>query len=441
MRELETWTASTAAAAIRSGDITSEALVSALLARIAEREPHVEAWAHLDGEFALRQARAADQAKRMVRDLPPLFGVPVGIKDIIDTGELPTENGTAIFTGRRPAGDASVVLQLKKAGALILGKTVTTELAFFGPGKTRNPRNPAHTPGGSSSGSAAAVADGQVPLALGTQTAGSILRPASYCGVIGFKPTFGRVSRTGVLAQSPPLDTVGGYARSVEDIALLIDAMSGFDARDAAMTDGPRASLVEALRSAETKPPRLAFVRSPAWPQGETAMHAAFARLVARLGPDIVEEVELPEAFTTTGGLQRAVQFRDIARNYGPLLDAHPGRLSTKLAEVIAEGRTVGDAEYHAALARRDPLYEALAPLLSRYDAILTPAAAGPAPRGFSSTGSPAFNFLWTYLGMPAISLPLLEAGGLPLGVQLVGVRGDDGKLLATSRSLMKIVT
>ncbi len=308
--------------------------------------------------------------------------MPVGIKDIVDTADLPTENGTRIFAGRRPKDDASVVVQLKAAGAVILGKTVTTELAFFGPGKTRNPHNLEHTPGGSSSGSAAAVADFHVPLALGTQTAGSILRPASYCGCIGWKPTFGLISRTGVLTQSPPLDTVGAFARSVEDVALITDCMAGADARDADM--GPRAagSLLEALRAEPSRPPRLAFVKSPAWPQGEDAMKQAFADFVARLGSERVTEVELPAEFADTSGLQRAVQFRDIARNYGPIADANPGQISAKLADVIAEGRSVTDAEYASALARRDALYAVLAPLFSGFDAIITPASAGPAPRG-----------------------------------------------------------
>ena len=439
MRDLARLTATQAAAAIRQGRITSEALVEACLARISEREPEVQAWAYLDAEFALRQARAADAARRMIPNVGPLHGVPVGVKDIIDTSEQPTECGTAIFKGRRPSADAFVVQQLKRAGAVILGKTVTTELAFFGPGKTRNPHNPEHTPGGSSSGSAATVADFQIPLALGTQTAGSIIRPASYCGVIGFKPTFGFVSRAGVLGQSAPLDTIGGYARCIEDIALLLDCMMGFDDCDPGMIDAPRPWLTSALADAAPGAARLAFVKSPAWSQGEAAMHETLAGFVRRLGPDIVEEVELPAAFAETGGLQRAVQFRDIARSYGPLLDANPDAMSTKLVEVIGEGRKVTDDEYTAACARREPLYQMLAPLFLRYDAILTPASTGPAPKGLGSTGSPAFNFLWTYLGMPALSLPLLQAGGMPLGVQLVGARGADGRLLRTARQLMTL--
>jgi Asp-tRNA(Asn)/Glu-tRNA(Gln) amidotransferase A subunit family amidase len=433
----EKLTAAEAASLIRSGVLSSEELVRSLLARIAECEGEIGAWAHLDGDLALEEARAADIRQRSGAALGPLHGVPVGIKDIIDTAALPTENGSAIFSGRRPSTDASVVTQLRAAGAVILGKTVTTELAFYGPGKTRNPHKLAHTPGGSSSGSAAAVADFQVPLALGTQTAGSIIRPASYCGVFGFKPTFGVVSRVGALEQSPPLDTIGGYARSIEDIALLIDAMSGADAGDPGM--GPRfpAPLVDTLDKGSAGTPRFAFIKTAAWPQGEDSMRSAFAGLVASLGA-AVDEVFLPPSFDIMDGLQRAVQFHDIARNYGPLNTAHPGKLSAKLVEVIGIGQGVSEAEYAAALAQREALLDDLRPILETYDAILTPAATGPAPEGLSSTGTPVFNFLWTYLGLPAISLPLLNVGGLPLGVQLVGRKGEDGKLLLAAQGLMQ---
>ncbi len=409
--------------AIRRGELTSEALVTACLRRIAEREPAIQAWARLDAEGALAQARAADRAREAGRPLGILHGVPVGVKDIVDTADLPTENGSPIFAGRRPEQDAAVVVALKRAGAVILGKTVTTELAFFSPGKTRNPVNTEHTPGGSSSGSAAAVADFHVPLALGTQTAGSILRPASFCGVIGFKPTFGLVPRDGVLAQSAPLDTIGGFARAVEDVALLMECLT----ED---TPGPPLAAARGVR--------FAFVRSPAWPRGEASMKEAFRAFVSRLGPAAVE-TEDPPAFADGLEAQRQVQFRDIARNYGPLLDAHPGQISAKLAETIAEGRAVTDAQYAAALALREPLYAALQKILEGYDAILTPAAAGPAPRGTASTGSPSFNALWTYLGAPAISLPLLEADGLPLGAQLVGRRGHDRELLEAANELCRL--
>jgi Asp-tRNA(Asn)/Glu-tRNA(Gln) amidotransferase A subunit family amidase len=370
--------------------------------------------------------------------MPPLSGIPVAIKDIIDTKDFPTELGSPIFAGRRPESDAFVVAALRAAGAIILGKTVTTEFAFFGPGKTRNPRDPARTPGGSSSGSAAAVADDQVPLALGTQTAGSVIRPASYCGVIGFKPSFGYASRSGVLAQSAPLDTIGGYARSIADVALLFDTICGFDAADPDMTPGAKPSLAAALREPLSGVPRFAFVKSPAWPQADGAMKAAFEAFADSFGGRAeVVETPLPSDFDGGLRLQQIVQFSDIAANYGPIADAHPDQVSAKLKEIIAEGRTFSAADYAAARAEQEQLYEALKPILANHDAILTPAAPGPALKGLASTGSPMFNALWTYLGMPCISLPLLEVDGLPVGVQLTGARGSDGKLLRVAARLM----
>jgi len=428
-------TAYEARRALEAGDITSADLVSAYIARITERDADVGAWQHFDADRALAEARASDEMRRDGAAMPPLAGIPVGVKDVIDTEDFPTELGSEVFAGRRPKDNAFVVSALEAAGAIILGKTVTTELAFFGPGKTRNPRDLARTPGGSSSGSAAAVADDQVPLALGTQTAGSVIRPASYCGVIGFKPTFGYTSRTGVLAQSAPLDTIGGYARSVHDVALLFDCISMFDAGDAAMREETKPSLLAALESSDLSPPRLAFVKTPAWPQGDEEMRTAFEAFTGKLG---ITETPLPAEFDEILRLQQIVQFSDIARNYGPIADANPDRVSAKLKEIIAEGRTFTQAQYTAARTKQNALYALLRPMLTEYDAIVTPAAQGVAPVGLASTGSPMFNGLWTYLEMPCISLPLLEAGGLPIGVQLVGARGDDACLLRASAWLME---
>ncbi len=421
MNDFHRLTACELRAEIVAGRLSSADLVNDCLRRIALREPVIGAWAHLDPASARGQAAAADAARAAGAPLGPLHGIPVGIKDIIDTEGLPTEYGTPAFAGRRPASDAEVVRRLKAAGAIVLGKTVTTELAFYGPGKTRNPRDPQRTPGGSSSGSAAAVADFHVPLALGSQTAGSILRPASYCGVMGFKPTFGATPLDGVIAQSPPLDTLGGYARSAADLALLTGVLSGQSCE---------------LPRVPDRPLRLAFVKTPAWPQGDQAMRSAVERFAAA-NSAIIHEVPLPSAFDETSGLQRAVQFHDIAKNYGPIVAKHADVMSAKLKEVIAEGRTASEAEYQSALARREPLYAALDPIFAAYDAILTPAAQGIAPLGLSATGSPMFNFIWTYLGVPAISVPLLDVDGLPLGVQLVARRGADAHLLWVAQSVM----
>jgi Asp-tRNA(Asn)/Glu-tRNA(Gln) amidotransferase A subunit family amidase len=424
---------------LKCGAISSEALVQACLTRIAKRDADVAAWAHLDPEKVLAEARNCDARRQRGETLGALAGIPVGVKDIIDTADYPTENGTPVFAGRRPGKDASVVARLKAAGAIVMGKTVTTELAFFGPGKTKNPHNPAHTPGGSSSGSAAAVADGQVPLALGTQTAGSIIRPASYCGAVGYKASFGYVSRTGVLPQSAPLDTIGGYTRSVADVALLMDAISDFDASDADMTRGVKPSLLEAIERPFDRAPRFAFIKSPAWPNADADARAAFEAFAGSFGARAeVVETQLSSNFDGSLRLQQIVQFSDIAKNYGPIADANADRVSAKLKEIIAEGRTFTAADIAAAKAEAEPLYEELGPVLGYYDAILTPAAPGVALKGLGATGSPMFNALWTYLGMPCISLPLLSIGGLPLGVQFVGGRGRDGDLLRAAKWMMQ---
>jgi Asp-tRNA(Asn)/Glu-tRNA(Gln) amidotransferase A subunit family amidase len=273
--ELAALTAAEAAAQLAAGRITSEELVAACFTRIEAREAEIQAWAFLDRERALEEARSADAARREGKGVGPLHGVPVGIKDIIDTADMPTEHGCAFFKGRRPYEDAACITLLRRAGAVILGKTVTCELAASTPSRTRNPRNTEHTPGGSSSGSAAAVAAGMVPAALGTQTAGSVIRPAAFCGVVGFKPTFGLIPRFGVLAQAPSLDTVGVFGRSVEDVALVADALQGHDARDRASLSTSRPRLLATATEDWPLPPLLAFIKTHASWSGRGATTVA----------------------------------------------------------------------------------------------------------------------------------------------------------------------
>src|SRR6266850_6193811 len=284
--------ATEAASKIRDGLLTSEELVQACVERIRALESQVQAWTFLDEAHALAQARAADERKRSGEPIGALHGVPVGLKDIIDTADMPTENGTVLHQGRTPRDDAAVVKMLRAAGAVILGKTVTTECAYFAPGKTRNPHNPEHTPGGSSSGSAAAVAAGMVPLALGSQTNGSTIRPAAFCGVYGFKPTHGLVPRTGMLPLSRTLDHVGLFSRSVEDLALLAEVLVGWDEGDP--DTQPRARIPFQMISSEEPPiePMLAFVKTPHWEKVDAQTREAFAELTGALG-ERVEEVEL----------------------------------------------------------------------------------------------------------------------------------------------------
>jgi Asp-tRNA(Asn)/Glu-tRNA(Gln) amidotransferase A subunit family amidase len=430
--------AADAAREIAEGRLTSEELVQACLERIRALEPKVQAWTFLDEDHALTQARAADERKRSGEPIGPLHGVPVGVKDIFDTADMPTENGTVLHQGRTPRADAAAVRSLRAAGAVILGKTVTTECAYFAPGKTRNPHNPEHTPGGSSSGSAAAVAAGMVPLALGSQTAGSTIRPASFCGVYGFKPTHGLIPRSGVLQLSRTLDHVGLFARTIEDIALLAEQLAGWDEKDP--DTRPRARIpFQALAAEEPPiPPMLALIKTPHWERTDGDTREAFGELVEALG-DRVEEVELFPSALEAWDWQKTIMAAEMAANLEREWRAGKDRLSPQLRELIERGREVRAVDYQRAVRAIAPAVESLDELfMERYDAILTPSALGTAPRGLASTGDPVFCTPWTLLGMPALSVPLMQgANRLPLGAQLVGRRGFDARLMRTARWLV----
>jgi Asp-tRNA(Asn)/Glu-tRNA(Gln) amidotransferase A subunit family amidase len=435
--DLSLLSASEGARRIRDGLLNSEELVGACLERIRALEPKVQAWTYLDEEHALAQARAADERKRSGEPIGALHGVPLGLKDIIDTADMPTENGCALHKGRTPREDAWVVTALRAAGAVLVGKTVTTECAYFSPGKTRNPHNPEHTPGGSSSGSAAAVAAGMLPLALGSQTNGSTIRPAAFCGVYGFKPTHGLIPRTGVLQLSRTLDHIGLFARSIEDIALLAEQLTGYDERDA--DTRPRARVPFREISGEEPPiePMLAFIKTPHWDRVDAEAKEAFGELVEVLGGRC-EEVELGPSAADGWGWHKTIMEVEMASNFEREWSKGRDKLSEQLRSLIERGREVRAVDYQRALRGIAPAVASLDELfMERYDAILTPAAPGVAPKGLGATGDPRFCTLWTLLGMPALSLPLMQgAGGLPLGVQLVGRRNFDARLLRTARWL-----
>lgn len=423
----------TAVRAIADGSLSSRALTEACLARIAAREPAVRAWRCLDPVYALAQADRCDALQRAGRPLGPLHGVPVGIKDIFDTEDMPTENGTPLCAGRRPARDAAAVSRLRSAGAVILGKTVTTELAVYHPGETRNPHDLDRTPGGSSSGSAAAVADRMCPVALGSQTNGSVIRPASFCGVVGYKPTYGLISRAGVLAQSRPLDHVGLFAREITDIALLGDVLAGFDQQDPDTRMGAAPRLLEAVTADAPRTVRLACVRTPVWSSAEASTQKAFGRLVKDLGEHITA-VPLPEPFDHAHDAHKTIMEADLALSFGALWERGRDQISPTLQAMIERGQRVTAVEYHRAMARAAALRRSLESWFERHDALLTPAAPGEAPLGLQQTGSPVFCTIWTLLGLPAVSLPLLRGpAGLPLGVQLVGWWGEDARLLRSA--------
>jgi len=436
LMQLQQWSATDAARAIQEGAISSEQLVESCLARIRAVEPQVQAWQVLDESHALVQARARDLDRREGRPCGPLHGVPVGIKDIIDTADMPTEDGTVLHAGRTPMGDAAVVASLRAAGAVILGKTVTTELATYTPGKTRNPHNFDHTPGGSSSGSAAAVAAGMVPLAVGTQTNGSVIRPASFCGVYGFKPTHGLVPRHGILKLSRTLDSVGVFARSLEDIALLAEQLIAYDERDPDTRPRARIPLMSTLAEEPPLAPRLAFVKTPVWDRAEEATRDAFAELSEVLGTQC-EEYALPASLAQAWDWHRTIMESEMAFNLQLEWERGRDQLSEPLRSQLARGREVRALDYQEAVARIPRLNDGFDELFARFDAIVTPAAPGTAPR-LASTGDPSFCTLWSLCGMPACSLPIMTgADGLPLGVQLVGARGSDARLLRTARWLV----
>jgi Asp-tRNA(Asn)/Glu-tRNA(Gln) amidotransferase A subunit family amidase len=437
LTDLHLLSASEAARLIRGGTISSEQLVEACLARIREVDGQIQAWAFLDPDHGLAQARAADQLRLSGQTIGPLHGVPVGIKDIFDTADMPTENGSILHAGRTPSRDATAVAMLRAAGAVIMGKTVTTEFAYFTPGKTRNPHNSEHTPGGSSSGSAAAVAAGMVPLALGSQTNGSTIRPAAYCGVVGFKPTHGLISRHGALTLSRTLDHVGLFARSIDDIALLAAQIAGYDERDPDTRPRARIPFVESVAEEPPLSPMFAFVKTPYWEHADENTKEGFAELVKQLGEQ-VEEIELLPSALEAWNLHKTIMEAEMAANLEQEWERGPDSLSGRLHGQLERGRNVRAVDYQRALSRIAPIHESFVELFEqRYDAILTPAATGAAPKGLSSTGDPIFCTLWTLCGMPAISLPLLQSvNGLPLGVQIVGPRNGDARLLRTARWL-----
>jgi Asp-tRNA(Asn)/Glu-tRNA(Gln) amidotransferase A subunit family amidase len=433
--------ATEAARLIRDGVISSEQLVEACLSHIREVDPQVQAWAFLDPDHALAQAHAADALRLEGKPIGSLHGVPIGIKDIFDTADMPTECGSVLYAGRTPSRDATVISMLRAAGAVLMGKTVTTEFAYFFPGKTRNPYHPDHTPGGSSSGSAAAVAANMVPLALGSQTNGSTIRPAAYCGAIGFKPTHGLISRHGAFALSRTLDHVGLFARSIEDIALLAEALVGHDENDPDTRPRARLPFAEAAAEEPPLPPMFAFIKTPMWERADEETKEGLAEIIEHLGTQ-VEEVELFPSASEAWQWHHDIMSAEMALNLEREWKHGRDRLSEQLRTQIERGREVRAIDHQRALARINPIHESFVELFEqRYDAILTPAAPSAAPKGLASTGDPSFCTLWTLCGMPAISLPLLQStNGLPLGVQLVGPKLGDARLLRTARWLAEKV-
>ena len=433
VNDINTWTAWQMAKVINQGDVSAEEVTQSCLDRIAEREDAVKVWAFLDPDLALKQARACDEQRSAGNPLDLLHGVPVGLKDIIDTADMPTENGSDHFKGRRSIRDATSAALLRAAGAVILGKTVTTEFAMTGQRGTLNPHDPARTPGGSSSGSGAGVADFMVPLALGSQTGGSMLRPASFCGVHGYKPTYGSISRHGVFILARELDHLGVYARSLKDVAMAGDVLMVRDVGDFDMRAHPGARLVEALAETEETPPRLAFVKGPPWAFAEPYMDQLFGAYVDGLSD--IPEVTLAGIFDDALDAQATIMNANVWMNLREYVDNYEDQLQAETVRRVVAGREILAADYIAARELTDSLIAALDGLFEHYDALITAAAPGEAPMGLESTGNAAFQRIWTLTGLPTISLPLLKGpNGMPIGVQVIGKRGKDADLVRVAR-------
>jgi Asp-tRNA(Asn)/Glu-tRNA(Gln) amidotransferase A subunit family amidase len=410
--DLLSLTATAAARLVRDGKLRPEALTDAYLDHIATRDPSVRAFTHFDPAQARATAGSAPPG--------PLQGIPIGVKDVLDTADMPSQYGSPIWTGWRPRSDSAPVAWARAAGGIVLGKTVTTEFATRKPGPTTNPANPAHTPGGSSSGSAAGVGAGLFPLAYGTQTAGSVIRPAAFCGVVGYKPTYGMISRIGMKIMSDSLDTVGTMARTVADCALFAGAVSGRDLGDPDVNPG--------------RTPRIGICRSPTWDVAAPETQALLARVtdaLARAGASVSHR-ELPASFNTLIDAHPVVMNSESARALGWELAHHADQISDGLRERLQWGLSQPQSALESAYAVFESTQRAFPDAMDGLDVLVTPSAPGEAPKGLEWTGDPAFNFIWTSLHVPCVAVPAgTGPNGLPLGIQIVGRQGDDKAVLA----------
>jgi len=418
---LNTLTATEAARKIATGELSAEALVRACLDRVSEREQTIGAWEFIDPDAVIAEAKLRDSEQPR----GPLHGIPVGIKDIIDTADMPTRRGSPIYADNHPDEDAACVAAIRSAGAIIIGKTVTTEFATFTPGKTVNPHNTAHTPGGSSSGSAAGVADFMAPIACGTQTSGSVIRPSSFCGLCGFKPSFGAVSRQGVLTIVPSFDCVGYMARCFDDLSLTHRAVTCMPPLP--LDDGP------------DRAPRIGICRSHQWPQADPASIKAFKTASQRLAAHgaHTEDISLPAHFAGLEAAHATIMdvalWQSLRRDY----DEHRDMLSDRLRDRMERGMATNTDRFLEALALAAKCRADISLLLANWDGFLTPSAVGEAPEGLAITGVPTFNMVWTLLHLPCVTVPgLTGPSGLPVGVQLVTFHGGDLSLLALGKWL-----
>ncbi len=422
----------------KKGEVSSVDVAKSFIERIENFEKDVKAWAFFDKKLFLERAEEKDKWRLSGKPLGPLHGLPIGIKDIFKTDDMPTQYGTSIRENYQSRDDSKVVSILRSAGAIIMGKTVTTELAYFDPGKTRNPHDYSRTPGGSSSGSAAAVASFMAPLAIGSQTNGSTIRPASYCGVVGYKPSYGLISRTGVLTQSYLLDQVGVIARSVEDVSLCSSVIIQKDLEDKSTVVFPTENFSERVESKPFFEPRFIFIKTSKWKNLEVTASKDFDKFLKKINKHVTVYSD-PSYFEQIYEYHKVIHETDMAYNFLSTYEKHKKKIGKKMVEAIERGLSYKAKDYVEAVNNMDTIYGTFKDAFHHYHAIITPATTGYPPKGLTHTGSPEFCTIWTYLGMPALTLPLIEGSSkLPLGVQLVGEKYDDVRLLQTANWLFK---
>ncbi|MDA9585836.1 amidase [Amylibacter sp.] len=442
IREPNTLTATEAASSIASGVLSSVDLVQSCLDQISNTDDQIKAWEYLDSDKALEQAKECDRIRRQGKSIGRLHGVPVGLKDIIDTVDMPTQLGTAVFQGRQTKKDARLVERLREAGAVIMGKTVTTELAFLHPSKTRNPHNLERTPGGSSSGSAAAVAANHIPIAVGTQTNGSVIRPASFCGTYGFKPTAGIISRSGILQTSETLDQVGCFGRSLADIGLLGDVLGSYDQNDINSFSRPRPKMYDGALSDPPVTPNIAWLDLPFYDRLASETREGLDAINDILGAQ-VSKMTAADQLSNLVAVQARIHEYEICKHQSDVFDQSWDGLSDTLKLAIKRARKISSDEYSDALAVKLSAQDFFADFFTEYDAIIAPSAIGEAPFiSEATTGDPIFCTLWTLAGLPTVTLPLLVGENeMPIGVQLIGEAEQDGRLLRTANWLQQYLS
>ena len=425
-------------AKIKDSQLTSVEICKKYIERIKEFEKDVKAWAHFDKKLLLEKAAEADDYRRSGKPLGPLHGIPVALKDIVGTVDMPTECGTVIRKGKSYSQNAEIVDLLLASGAIIMGKTATSELAYLGPSKTTNPHDHSRTPGGSSSGSAASVASFMAPLSIGSQTGGSVIRPASYCGVVGYKPTYGLISRNGVLKTSDKLDHIGVFGRSVEDVALLAKVLIKKDNYDTATVHYSTEHMLDETKKGPLFDPKFIFYKTESWKLIEKKSREAFEYFIKSFKNNI-EVFDTPSYFKDIHKYHQIIHETDLANNFALYYQKYKKKLSKFMQDAISKGNKHSAKEYAEAIDFMKRSYDSFQEVFEDYHGILSPSSPGVAPKGLKSTGTAEFNKVWSYMGTPCISLPLLQGeSNMPLGVQLIGAKFDDHRFLGVANWLEK---